>query len=70
MSAQLPDQFFKYAIVIGVVTAGLVIVDKIDGRLGNWYVAAALLGVALSQRQGVLAFTSFLQQQASGLSAR
>lgn len=67
MSGDLPSQFFKYAVAIGIAAVGLTVIDKIDQRLGTLYVIVILLGVALTQREGVIKFTSFLQQQTGGI---
>lgn len=63
----LPSQFFKYAVTIGIAVVGLEVVDRIDPRLGTLYVIVVLLGVALTQKAGVMAFTAFLQQQTQGV---
>jgi DMSO/TMAO reductase YedYZ heme-binding membrane subunit len=68
MTPDLPAQFFKYAVAIGLAAVGLQLIDQVDHRLGTLYVIVLLLGVALTQRQGVLAFTSWLQSQTQGLS--
>lgn len=58
-----PETFFRYALLIGVVLVGLELIERIDSRLGTWYVIVVLLGVAITQREGVLKLTSFIQSQ-------
>lgn len=58
-----PETFFRYALLIGVVIVGFELVERIDPRLGTWYVIVVLLGVAVTQREGVLKLTSFIQSQ-------
>lgn len=63
----LPETFFKYALTVGVILIGLAIVDNIDRRLGTLYVIVILLGVALTHRAGVQAFTTFLVTHTQGV---